>query len=109
MGTDDGINTLRRIPCLSELREEWPLSLVPRGNAPFFIIADARVHQNALLGDFHYQRMYTAHSLTVGRQKWDQPWDAGEVIDRRLWHDEAHAWRFQLLDTGDAYGPHLPV
>src|SRR5436190_8528642 len=46
MGTDDGINTLRRALCLTQLREERSLPLVPGGDAPFFVIADARVHQN---------------------------------------------------------------
>src|SRR5215510_13210089 len=109
MSADDGINTLRRIPCLSELCEEWPLPFIPRRDAPFFVIADARVHQNTPTGDFHYQCMYTAHRIAVGRQKRGQPWDASEVIDRRLGHDEAHAWRFQFLDTGDAHCPHLPA
>src|SRR5207244_7783986 len=31
MRADDGINTLRRIPRRSELREEWPLPLMPGG------------------------------------------------------------------------------
>jgi hypothetical protein len=85
------------------------LPIVPRGNTPFFVIANARVHQNALLGDFHYQRMYTAHRIAVGRKKRGQPWDTGEVFARRLGHNEAHAWRFQFLDTGDAHCPHLPA
>src|SRR5712691_4989638 len=109
MSADDGINTLRRISRFSELREEWPLSLVPGGDASFFVIANARVHQNAPVGDFHYQRMYTAHRIAVGGQQRGQPWDAGEVVDRRLWHNEAHAWCFKFLDTGDAHCPHLPA
>src|SRR5437879_6111543 len=83
MSTDDGINTLRRALCLIQLREERSLPLVPGGDAPFFVIADARVHQNTPTGDFHYQRMDTAHGIAIRRQKWGQPRNAGQVIDRR--------------------------
>src|SRR2546427_169489 len=109
MSADDGINTLRRIPRLSELRKEWPLPLVPRGNAPFLVIPNARVHNHPLLGDLQHQRMYTAHCITIGGQKRGQPRDAGQVVERRLWYDEPHAWRFKFLDTSDAHCPHLPA
>src|SRR4029450_351088 len=109
MGADDGINTFRRISRLSQLREEWPLPFVPGGNAPFFGIPNARVHHNPLSGDLQHQRMYTAHCITIGGQKRGQPWDAGQVVERRLWPDEPHPWRFKFLDTGDTHCPHLPA
>jgi hypothetical protein len=66
MGTDDGINTLGRISRLSQLREEWPLPFVPGGDAPFFVIPNARVHHNPLIGDLQHQRMHTTHCITIG-------------------------------------------
>src|SRR5262245_14643601 len=86
MGADDGINTLRRISCLSQLCEEWPLSFVPGGDAPFFVIPNARVHHNPLIGDLQHQGMHTAHCITIGGQKRGQPWDTGQVVERRLGH-----------------------
>src|SRR6266446_1783908 len=67
MRADDGIKALGRIPCRSELREEWTLPFMPGGNAPFFIIPNARVHHNTLIGDFQHQRMHTPHRIAVGR------------------------------------------
>jgi hypothetical protein len=109
MSADDGINTLRRISCLRQLREKWPLPFVPGRDAPFFVIPNARVHHNPLIGYLQHQRMDTAHCIAISGQKRGQPWDAGQVVERRLWHDEPHTWRFKFLDTGDTHCSHLPA